>query len=158
MPMVSATESEVVIMQWKEEAMEKLKKYSAMRTAEKNIPEQICMLEASAATLRSSSAPKLGGHSSVRAREDALINNLAERQELEWSLVRVQQWLAVMNRGLDALTPEEIIILQKMYLFPERGAVDRLCSDLGVEQATVYRKRDKALHRFTVAMYGFPET
>lgn len=145
-------------MQWKEEAIEKLKRYKAMQTAVKNIPEQICMLEASAASIRSSSAPKLGGHSGVRGREDAMINNLAERQELEWSLARVQQWLAVMNRGLDALTPEEIIILQKMYLFPERGAVDRLCSDLGVEQATVYRKRDKALHRFTVAMYGFPET
>ena len=71
-------------MQWKEEAMEKLKRYSAMQTAARNIPEQICMLEASAACLRSSSAPKVGGHSGVRAREDALINNLAERQELEW--------------------------------------------------------------------------
>lgn len=145
-------------MQWKEEAMEKLRRYSAMQTAAKNIPEQICMLEASASALRSPSAPKVGGQGSVRSREDALINNLAERQELEWSLARVQQWLAVMNRGFDALTPEEIMILQRMYLFPERGAVDRLCSDLGVEQATVYRKRDKALHRFTVAMYGFPET
>ena len=145
-------------MQWKEEAIEKLKRYSAMQTAAKNIPEQICMLEASALALRSSSAPKVGGHRCVRAREDALINNLAERQELEWSLARVQQWLAVTKRGLDVLSNEEIAILQRMYLFPERGAVDRLCEDLGVEQATVYRKRDKALQRFTMAMYGFPET
>ena len=145
-------------MQWKEEAMEKLKRYSAMRTAEKTIPEQICMLEANVVTLRSSSAPKMGGHSSVRAREDALINNLAERQELEWSLARVKQWLAVTDRGLHALSNEELVILQRMYLYPERGAVDRLCSELGVEQATVYRKRDKALHHFTTAMYGFLET
>ena len=145
-------------MQWKEEAIEKLKRYKAMQTALKTIPEQICMLQASAASLRSPSAPKVGGSSNVRGREDALISNLAEQQELEWSLARVQQWMAVMHRGFDALTPEEIVILQKMYLFPERGAVDKLCSDLGVEQATVYRKRDKALRRFTVAMYGFPET
>jgi len=145
-------------MQWKEEAIEKLKNYKAMQIALKNIPEQICMLEHSAASLRSASAPRVGGSGSIRGREDALISNLAERQELEWRLARVQQWMAVIHRGFDALTPEEIIILQKMYLFPERGAVDRLCSDLGVEQATVYRKRDKALHRFTVAMYGFPET
>ena len=151
-------ESEECPMQWKEEAIEKLKRYKAMQTAVKTIPEQICMLEASAVSLRSPSAPKVGSSGNARSREDAMINNLAERQELQWNLARVQQWLAVMNRGFDALTPEEIIILQKMYLFPERGAVDRLCSDLGVEQATVYRKRDKALHRFTVAMYGFPET
>ena len=145
-------------MQWKEEAMEKLKRYSAMRLAEKNIPAQICMLEASAASLRSSAAPKMGGHSGIRGREDALINNLAERQELEWSLARVKQWLAVTNRGLNALTNEELVILQRMYLCPERGAVDRLCGELGVEQATVYRKRDKALQHFTTAMYGFQET
>ena len=145
-------------MEWKDEAVEKLRRYKAMQTALKTIPEQICMLEHSAASLRSPSAPKIGGQASVRSREDALINNLAERQELEWSLARVQQWMAVMHRGLDALTPEEVVILQRMYLFPERGAVDRLCSDLGVEQATVYRKRDKALHRFTTAMYGFQET
>lgn len=145
-------------MQWKDEAMEKLKRYSAMRQAAKNIPEQICMLEASALSLHSPSAPKVSGHSRVRSREDALINNLAQRQELEWSLARVQQWLAVMDRGLDALSNEEILILQRMYLYPERGAVDRLCGELGVEQATVYRKRDKALRHFTVAMYGFPET
>ena len=145
-------------MQWKEEAMEKLRQYGAMQKAAKNIPEQICMLETSAALLRSSSAPKLGGHSGVRAREDALINNLAERQELEWSLARVKQWLAVANRALDALDPEEVLVLQRLYLFPERGAVNRLCGELGVEQATVYRKRDKALRHFTTAMYGFLET
>ena len=145
-------------MQWKEEAMEKLKSYKAMRLAAKNIPEQICMLEAKAVSLRSPSAPKVGGMSSVRAREDALISNMAEREELQWNLARVKQWLAVTDRGLDALEPEELVILQRMYLFPERGAVDRLCGELGVEQATVYRRRDKALHRFTMAMYGFSET
>lgn len=158
MPMASVTESEVAIMQWKEEALEKLKRYSAMQTAAKNIPEQICMLEANVATLRSPSAPKIGGRGGVRSREDAIINNLAERQELEWSLARVKQWLAVTNRGLNALSNEELVILQRMYLFPERKAVDRLCGELGVEQATVYRKRDKALQHFTAAMYGFPET
>ena len=145
-------------MQWKEEAMEKLKNYKAMRLAEKNIPEQICMLEASAASLRSPSAPKVGGSGSVRSREDALISNMAERQELEWNLARVKQWLAVTDRGLKALSNEELVILQRMYLYPERGAVNRLCGELGVEQATVYRKRDKALQHFTTAMYGFLET
>lgn len=158
MPTASVTESEVHTMQWKEEAMEKLKRYGAMRTAEKNIPEQICMLEANAVSLRSSAALKMGGRGGVRAREDALINNMAERQELEWNLARVKQWLAVADRGLNALSNEELVILQRMYLYPERGAVNRLCGDLGVEQATVYRKRDKALRQFTFALYGFSET
>ena len=91
-------------------------------------------------------------------REDALINNIAQRQELEWSLNRVKQWLSVTDRGLAVLDPEERLVLERMYLTPERGAVDRLCGELGLEQASVYRKRDRALRQFTVALYGFPET
>ena len=30
----------------------------------------------------------------------------------------------------------------------------RLCEQLGVEQSSVYRKRDGALYRFTLALYG----
>ena len=59
-PTASAMESEVLFMEWKEEAIEKLRRYKAMQTAVKNIPEQICMLEHSAVDLRSASAPKVG--------------------------------------------------------------------------------------------------
>ena len=37
-------------------------------------------------------------------------------------------------------------------------AMDRLCTELGMEQSSIYRKRDEALRHFTVAMYGFSET
>lgn len=144
-------------MLWKEEAVEKLKRYGAMQTALENIPAEIRLLQDDAAALRSASAPKVGGRGSS-TREDALINNIVRRQELEWNLKQVKQWLSLTDRGLQALEPEELLVLRRMYLTPERGAVDRLCEELGVEQASVYRKRDKALHRFTVALYGFPET
>ena len=144
-------------MQWKDEAVEKLKRYGAMQKALENIPAEIRLLQADAAALRSASAPKVGGKGNG-TREDALINNIVRRQELEWNLKRVKHWLSVTDRWLEALDPEELLVLRRMYLSPERGAVDRLCGELGVEQATVYRKRDKALHRFTVALYGFPDT
>ncbi|MCD7860112.1 MAG: hypothetical protein LUH51_08170 [Firmicutes bacterium] len=38
------------------------------------------------------------------------------------------------------------------------GNVDRLCGDLACEQSTVYRKRDKALRHFTIALYGLTES
>lgn len=144
-------------MQWKDEAVEKLKRYGAMQKALENIPEEIHRLETDATALRSPSAETVSVKGGGR-REDALINNLAERQELEWTFKQVQQWLVITDRGLAALTPEERLVLQRMYLYPEKGAIDRLCTELGVEQATVYRKRDKALRQFTVALYGFLET
>ena len=145
-------------MQWKDEALEKLKRYGAMQQALQNIPEEIARLKADAAALRSPSGESISVKGGGGRREDALINNIAQRQELEWTLKQVKQWLAIADRGLAALTPEERLVLQRMYLFPERRAIDLLCTELGVEQATVYRKRDKALRRFTVALYGFLET
>ena len=43
---------------------------------------------------------------------------------------------------------------ERFYMCPEKGSVERLCSELGLESSSVYRKRDKALRRFTVALYG----
>jgi len=144
-------------MQWKDEAVEKLKRYKAMRQALQNIPAEIQRLKDDAVALRSVSADKVsvkGGGS----REDALISNLVQQQELERSLKQVKQWLFVADRGLEALDSEERLVLQKLYLFPEKGAVDALCFELGVEQASIYRKRERALRQFTLALYGFPET
>ncbi|MBE7002627.1 MAG: DUF1492 domain-containing protein [Ruminococcaceae bacterium] len=145
-------------MKWKNEAMEKLRRYDAMRQALRNIPEEIARLKADAYALRSAvmdTTPVKGGGS---RREEALINNLVERQELEQNLKQVRRWLAVTDRGLLALSQDERLVLQRLYLYPEQGAMERLCCELGVEQSTIYRKRDEALRRFTLAMYGFAET
>jgi len=53
-----------------------------------------------------------------------------------------------------ALTREDQAILYSMYVQPQKGAVNKLCEQLGVEQSSVYRKRDGALYRFTLALYG----
>ena len=45
-------------------------------------------------------------------------------------------------------------MLQRLFITKERDSLSRLCSELGVEQSSIYRKRDKALHRFTMALYG----
>ena len=138
--------------------MEKLRRYDAMRQALRNIPEEIDRLKADACALRGATTDTTPVKGDGSRREEALINNLVERQELEWTLQQVQRWLCTADRGLAALTSDERLVLQRLYLYPERGALERLCSELGVEQSSIYRKRDQALHRFTVAMYGFLDT
>ena len=144
-------------MEWKKEAMDKLRRYNAMRQASVNIPAEIKLLQADCLALRNG-AVSVRVKSSGSRREDALIDNIVKRQELEWSLKWVRQWLNHTDRGLNALGPEERLVLQRLYLTPEKGAVDALCAELGVEQATVYRKRDKAIEHFTMALYGIPES
>lgn len=145
-------------MNWRNEAIEKLRRYDIMRQALRNIPEEIERLKAEATLLRKASPDSLHVRGSGGRQEDARINNIVQRQELERTLQHVRQWLNVADRGLLALNADERLILQRLYLYPQKGAIERLCSELGLEQSSVYRKRDQALHRFTAAIYGFLES
>ena len=86
-----------------------------------------------------------------------MINNILHRQELTWTLEQAQMWLQITDRALTALTKEERQILHSLYIYPEKGGVERLCKELGLESSSVYRRRDKALKHFTMAYYGIEE-
>jgi hypothetical protein len=145
-------------MNWKNEAIEKLRRYDVMRQALRNIPDEITRLKEEATALRAASADSLYVKGGGGKQEDARINNLVQRQELERTLKQVRQWLIVADRALLALDTDERLILQRLYLYPQKGAINLLSEELGMEQSSVYRKRDQALHRFTAAIYGFLET
>lgn len=145
-------------MNWKAEAIEKLRRYDAMQQAVVNIPEEIQRLEIAATSIRGSRMDKIPVKEGGNGREEAMLNNIMYRQELEWSLQQAQSWIKSVDRALSALNPEEKLVIHRLYIYPARGNVERLCSTLGVEQSTVYRKRDKALRKFTLALYGFTET
>lgn len=140
-------------MNWRAEATEKLRKYDAMCRAAQNIPEELKRLEMEACALRGkpadATAVRGGG-----TREEALINNLLRRQELETALEHAKLWVSATQRALTALTEEERMILQQMVISPQRGGVAQLCEKLCCEHSSVYRKRDRALEKFTIALYG----
>ena len=144
-------------MNWKAEAKEKLQRYDAMRLATVNIPEEITRLEIDAKSIRSArtdATPVSGGGSK---REEAMLNNIIHRQELAWTLQQAQSWLRSTDRALTALTNEEKLILQRLYMYPQPGALERLCKELDVESSSIYRRRDRALRHFTLAYYGICE-
>ena len=145
-------------MNWKAEAMEKLRRYDAMRQAAVNLPEEISRLEIAARSLRGATTDATPVKGGGNRREEALLNNLVHRQELQWSWEQARSWLKSTEGALSTLNPEERLILHRLYICPEKRAVDRLCGELGVEQSSVYRTRDQALRKFTVALYGALES
>lgn len=145
-------------MNWKNEATEKLRNYTAMQLAARNIPEEIRMLELASTAIRSSRADGSPAKGGGNKREEMLLNNIVKRQELSYALDQAKLWLATCDRALRVLSSEERLILEKMFICPEAGCVQRLCEDLGVEQSSVYRKRDRALERFTRSLYGALES
>ncbi len=145
-------------MIWKHEAVEKLRRYDAMQRAMVNIPLEIRRLKAEAEAIGCGLPAAASGSHNPRRKEDALMDNLVTRQQLQWSLDQAQTWTGTVSRALGALEPEEQLILQQMYIVPQRGALERLSDSLGVEKSSIYRRRDKALQKFTISLYGGEES
>lgn len=141
-------------MNWKNEAVDRLRRYEAMCAALGNIEQELERLEAAAGALRSASAVRIPVMSSNQSREDKLLDNIVCRQELENMLEQTKSWLEITQRALMVLKPQERTILHRLFIRPEDGNLSQLCKELSVEQSSVYRKRDKALRTFTMALYG----
>ena len=145
-------------MNWRKEALEKLSRYDEMCRAAEIIPRQILLLKDQCGAVSKGWSERPGVRASARSREDALIDNIATRQELKWSLEQVRRWIRLMDRGLGSLDDRERTILEQLYIYPQTGGVERLCLELGLEKTSIYRHRDRALEKFTRAMYGITES
>lgn len=86
-----------------------------------------------------------------------MINNIIERQELERTLEQAHIWLRSTDRALTALSSDEQLLLHRLYMYPQKGGLEQLSKELGVETSSIYRRRDKALKHFTLALYGIAE-
>ncbi|MBE6944227.1 MAG: hypothetical protein E7453_08260 [Ruminococcaceae bacterium] len=145
-------------MNWKNEAMERLRRYDGMLLAAKNIPIELRRLEEAAVSIRRGGTDGCAVLSGGNRQEEQLLDNMMNRQELTWQLRQTESWLDTMERALMSLPREERLVLERFYIRPEKGSVERLCTELGAETSTVYRKRDKALRKFTIALYGCEES
>lgn len=144
-------------MDWKREAIDKLRCYAARKNALVSIPQEIRELEDAFAGIRSATTDGTPVHGGGSSREDMLLSNIAHRDELERSLRQAKGTVAIVERGLSVLDAEERLVLDRFYIHPARGNADRLCEELGIEKASVYRRKESALRRFTIALYGAVE-
>lgn len=144
---------------WKYKAIDKLKDYAAVKASLLNIPAEISVLESEAYSIKSATSdgtPVKGGGS---AREDRLLSNIARRGELEQMLARAKMSVTVVERGLAVLNAEERHILDVMYIFRQPGYINRLMDEYNLaEESSLYKKANKALLHFTIAMYGGTES
>ena len=140
-------------MNWQKEAVNDLKSYEARRQSVDNLKERIADLEKRAIKLggTSNSVPVQGGGN---RNEEALVNNIAERERLKMALSAAQKLVDVIDRGLAVLDDDEYKVLEGFYINRSSRHLDKLCDDLHCEQATVYRIKERALYKFTLAMYG----
>lgn len=143
-------------MNWKAEAAKDLKTYPQRKAAVQNIKEKIKILEEQMVSLKGISAdePVMGG---LSKHEERLLNNITERERLSFSLKIAEELIDLTEKGLATLEERERQVLEGFYMQRAVNHVEALCEKMHIEKSTLYRIKDEALRKFTVAMYGTVE-
>lgn len=145
-------------MNWRREAIEKLRNYEAHKQALESLPKEIRRLESAYTGIRSATTdgtPVSGGSST---REDAMLSNIVHRDELKRRLKEARLWVSMVDKALNILTDEERLVLERLFIHPMKSSMGALSEQLSIDKTTVYHRRDSALRKFTIALYGATET
>lgn len=137
-------------------ALNDLRTHPQREAALENLQARIAALKAQAEGLRAVSTDKVPVQGGASRSEERLIDNIVERQRLELNLRAVRPLVAIVRRGLDSLTDEERMVLERFAQDGRRGdrTADILAEELHMSRAAVYRREAEALRKFTVACYG----
>lgn len=143
-------------MNWKAEATRDLKSYPQRKQAVDNLKERIEILEEQFVSLKGVSVgePVRGG---LSKQEQKWLDNISERERLGFSLKIAEELIRLTEKGLEVLTGRERKVLEGFYINPQENHVDLLCEELHFEKSSLYRLKDDALRKFTIAMYGTVE-
>ena len=144
-------------MNWQQQAAEDLRKYEQQRQSIENIPERIRALREKYQAVKCACTDQPvvdggGGHA-----EDAMLDNILERKRLALTLAANRRVVALVERGLAALTPPERSVLDAFYIHPRPEKLEYLHGELGYERSQIYRIKDEALYKYTVNQYGITE-
>lgn len=144
-------------MDWKTEAIDKLRQYEARLESLEIIPKQIAEVDSTMTSIRNARINGTPVKGSGKGREDLMLNCIVQKDELRRCLERAGLWVEIVSGGLDLLDPDDRLVLNRFYIHPEKYAADRLAGDLGIDVKTVYARKDRALRKFTIALYGAVE-
>ena len=142
-------------MDWKSEAVTKLKQYKAKCEAMRIIPLEIQQINSSMDSIRSSDPEKIAVKGSGSGPEGKLLNCIMRKEELQRNMERAKLWVESVEKALAILNGEERRILERFYIEEERGAAEDLADEMFLDRKTVYHRKDLALWKFTTALYGF---
>ena len=144
---------------WKYKAKDKLRDYTAQLNAMATLPDELRRLESEYISIKAANTDTTPVQGGGTTQEDWALSNIVRRQEVAALLERAQLAVRFVDRAMGQLSDEERIVLDRMYIHRQRGAVSRLREELNLEdERSVYTRADRALKRLTMAMYGATES
>ena len=142
-------------MNYKEIVIEDLRNYNYLKQGVENAKARIRALEYAAVGLQAGEPVRAGRRRS--ARDDRMVDNIAERERLKLNLRTAQTLLRMIDSALSTLSEQEREILNEFYINKREGHAERLCHRFCVEKSKVYTMKDEALRKMAIGMYGVIE-
>lgn len=144
--------------QWKYDVKELLTRYRLRQSAVETLPLELRRLELESDGLRaaaSDTTPVQGGGTVI---EDRMLSNITRRENTARALNEARLEVERLEAALGELAADERRVLDLMYIDRQRGSVERLREELGLEdERSVYKRADRALRKLTIALYGREE-
>lgn len=131
------------MLNWKGSAVEMLSSYNARVQSLDSLDLQLQRLEQALRDIRM-----------AHREDDQVLDNMVKRLELSQARRDAKLCIRLTENALEVLTEQEQQLLKQLYISPRWGNLRELEIDTGMTRSTLYRKRDQALRKFTVALYG----
>ena len=145
-------------MDWRSIAIEKLVNHLAKKQAIESIPLELAELESHMKSVRSIQIDRPVVMRSGNTYDDKILSCITRKEELQRILDRARLAVQEVDGALQILTPEDQKILEMIYICPTGGKMDRLCAEFNINKTSAYNRRDSALRKFTIALYGCVES
>lgn len=134
-------------------AIDALKDYDSMQFIIAHTDEQI---KGEYDKMTSLGSPRFDGmpHAhNPNAAEDRILNGIEEIDVLKERYRQALEYMEWFKPAWDKLTEEEQYVLEVFYAGDE-GSVYLICDRFGIERTSAYKKKNRALERLTVQLYG----
>lgn len=126
-------------MNWRQEAIAVLADYPLRKQALVSVDLDLERLEMQEKTPRN---------------REGQMNYMVQKRSLEITKRQTALWVQRTEEALGVLTPEERQVLELVYIHPKNGNRELLLKRQGICKTTLYRRRDEALQKFTLSLYG----
>ena len=139
---------------YKDWLIEDLKNLQRNRFAIEQIQAELKTLDARFSAIKATNYDKIPGGGGTNTQEEKILTAIAKRDELEADLKATSLHVEDMERLLETLQEDELTVIERMFIYRERGAAQKLMTELGYEKSQVYNIRDRALNNLAQARYG----
>lgn len=132
-----------------------LKAYKQKEQSIQNLEERLAEVKSrcgSIAAVRYDRERTTGGEPHNPA--DQWLNDMVLTEELEKQLRQVRIDVYHIQKTLEALEPEERMVLEGFYINRTNRFIDKLIDTLHLEKSSIYRLKDKALESYVLIAYG----